>query len=59
VSRTAELLQQADLCGRVASIPTKGGHCEDRVLLAVADELEREAEALDGGRTAGHPLSGR
>jgi hypothetical protein len=59
VSRTAKLRKQAELCRRVASVPTKGGHHEDRVLLAVAAELERKAEALDGGRTAGHPLSGR
>jgi hypothetical protein len=59
VSRTAELRQKADLCRRVASVPTKGGHHEDRILLAVADELEREAEALDGGRSAGHRPSGR
>jgi hypothetical protein len=54
VSRIAELRNKAALCRRAASVPTSGGHHEDRVLLAVATELEREAEALDGGYTTGH-----
>jgi hypothetical protein len=37
----------------MASIPTKGGHHEDRVLLAVASELEREADALEGRAVGG------
>jgi hypothetical protein len=32
----------ADLCRKVASIPTKGGHRADRVLLQLAAELELE-----------------
>jgi hypothetical protein len=28
-------------------MPTEGGHEEDRILLAVADRLEREAAELD------------
>lgn len=30
-----------DLCRRLASVPTSGGRMEDRLLLALADELER------------------
>lgn len=45
--RRAELRRKAELCRRAASVPTTGGHYEDRVLLAVAEELEHEAEALE------------
>lgn len=47
MARRAELRQKAALCRRAASVPTIGGHCEDRVLLAVAEQLEQEAEALE------------
>jgi hypothetical protein len=47
MSRIAELRQRADLCRRVARVPTKGGHHEDRVLLIIADQLEREAAELE------------
>jgi hypothetical protein len=40
--------QLADLCRRLASIPTEGGHCADRELLKLAEKLEREAGAPDG-----------
>jgi len=59
VSRIAELRNEATLCRRVAGVSTKGGHHEDRVLLAVAAELEHGAEALDGGRIAAHQSSDR
>jgi hypothetical protein len=47
MSKASHLREQAHLCRRIASIPTAGGHHEDRVLLAVADDLEREAAALE------------
>ena len=37
----------AELCRRLASIPTSGGHRADRVLRALAGKLDREA-ALAG-----------
>jgi hypothetical protein len=37
------LRQKASLYRRVASVPTEGGHNEDRLLRALADQLEREA----------------
>jgi hypothetical protein len=45
--RRTELRQKASLYRRMASVPTEGGHNEDRLLLAVASQLEREAEELD------------
>ena len=42
-----ELREKANLYRRLASVPTEGGHDEDRLLLAVADQLEREAAELD------------
>jgi hypothetical protein len=47
ISRIAELRQIADRCRQAARVPTKGGHRTDRVLLRVADKLEREATALE------------
>jgi hypothetical protein len=47
VPKAVFLRQQADLCRRIASIPTEGGRREDRVLLTVADDLERQAAALE------------
>jgi hypothetical protein len=45
-----ELRQKADLYRRMASVPTEGGHNEDRVLLSVADQLEREAAKLEAAK---------
>ena len=42
-----ELRQKASLYRRMASVPTEGGRREDRVLLVMADRLEREAAELD------------
>jgi hypothetical protein len=47
MSRKTELQQQARLARWVARVPTEGGHIEDRVLLAVAYQLEREAARLE------------
>jgi hypothetical protein len=35
------------MCGRAAEIPTQGGHNADRVLLTLAEALEREADQLE------------
>jgi hypothetical protein len=43
----ARLRNKAELYRRLASVPTNGGHDEDRVLLAMAYELEHEAAKLD------------
>ena len=45
--RRNELRQKASLYRHMASIPTTGGRNEDRLLLDVAGQLEREAEELD------------
>ena len=45
--RRTELRQKAGLYRRMANIPTDGGRNEDRLLLFVATQLEREAEELD------------
>lgn len=46
------LRQKAQLYRRLASIPTTGGHDEDRVLLAIADDLDHKAKMLDAIRGA-------
>jgi len=47
VLKSARQRQQADLCRQIADIPTEGGRREDRVLVTIADKLERQAAALD------------
>ena len=42
-----EMRRKAALCRRAAAIPTKGGKRTDRRLVALAEELEREAQKLD------------
>jgi hypothetical protein len=48
MSKTTHFRKVADLCRRVAAIPTSGGHRADRALLALAGKLDREAAMLDG-----------
>jgi hypothetical protein len=48
MSNTTHFQKVADLCRRVAAIPTSGGHQADRTLLALASKLDREAAMLDG-----------
>jgi hypothetical protein len=53
----------AQLCRRLASVPTSGGHRADRVLQALAGKLEREAalaetqpaREADGNDRSAHP----
>jgi hypothetical protein len=46
VAKAGALLARAALCRRAASVPTIGGHQTDRILLEMAEQLEREAAAL-------------
>jgi hypothetical protein len=48
MKRATDLRRTAGLYKRLASVPTAGGHCSDRLLLMLADELDREAAELDG-----------
>jgi len=41
--------QLANLCRKLASVPTEGGHQADRVLLTLAEELELEIASADNG----------
>ena len=47
MSKAAHLRQKAALYRRAASIPTEGSHRTDRLLIQLAEELEREAAALE------------
>lgn len=47
----ARLWRKAKMCRRAAAIPTQRGHNADRVLLTLADELEHEADELEGRPT--------
>jgi hypothetical protein len=47
MSRIADLRQRANFCRQAAAVPTEGGRREDRVLLVIADQLEREAAELE------------
>jgi hypothetical protein len=47
MQQTSDPRQLADLCRRVANIPTSGGHRADRVLQALANQLEQEAAQAD------------
>jgi hypothetical protein len=44
----ASLRRKAKLCRRAAGVPTQGGHNADSILLTLADDLEREADQLEG-----------
>jgi hypothetical protein len=46
IVRAAALRARAALCRRAAGTPTVGGHESDRLLLDLAESLEREANAL-------------
>jgi hypothetical protein len=49
MSRATYLREKADLCRRVARIPTLGGHRAYRALLALAGKFDREVVALTAG----------
>lgn len=46
MDRATDLRRLADLCNRMAEIPTSGGHSADRWLLTLAEKLRREAAFL-------------
>ena len=47
MSKAAQLRQKAALCRRAANIPTEGSSQTNRLLLDLAERLEREAAALE------------
>jgi hypothetical protein len=47
MSKAAQLRQKAALYRRAASVPTEGSHRTDRLLIELAEQLEREAAALE------------
>ena len=42
-AQVRELRRKAALCRRAASVPTSGSGNADRILLALAEQLERDA----------------
>lgn len=54
-SEAVELNRKADLCRRAARVPTSGGHHADRLLLALAERLEREAKTTETPAQAKSP----
>jgi hypothetical protein len=47
-AKAATLRHKAALCRQAASHKTNGGHLEDRLLIEIAEHLERQAAALEG-----------
>jgi hypothetical protein len=47
MTKAFELRQTADLCKRLAEIPTNGGHRVDQVLNVLAEKLYREADEVE------------
>jgi hypothetical protein len=52
MNKATDLRRMADLCRRMAAVPTSGGHCADRQLLLRADKLDREAVRVGGAKQA-------
>ena len=46
MDRATDLRRLADLCKRMAEVPTSGGHRADRRLLTLAERLDREVAEL-------------
>jgi hypothetical protein len=42
-----QLRARAAFCRRAAAIPTNGGHATDRLLLDLAERLERDAAEIE------------
>jgi hypothetical protein len=47
MNKVADLRGMADLCKRMAAVPTSGGHCADRQLITLADKLDHKAAKLE------------
>jgi hypothetical protein len=54
MSQVDHLRERASLYRQIANVPTEGGHHEDRILLDVANQLERKAEELEETRNRLH-----
>ena len=48
VTRVRELRRKAALCRRAAAVPTSGSGNADRILVTLAERLERDAVLLEG-----------
>jgi hypothetical protein len=59
MAKATDLRRIADRYRRLASVPTTGGHREDRLLLVLAEELDREAETFENQAEKPHRLSDR
>jgi hypothetical protein len=59
VAQVRELRRKAALCRRAASIPTSGSGNADRILVGLAEQLERDAalreQELRGNRSSRAP----
>lgn len=53
VDRAKELRRQAARARQAASVPTSGSGRVDRLLVLLADQLERDASILEQGRNGG------
>jgi hypothetical protein len=53
VGRAKELRRQAALARQAASVPTSGSGRVDRLLVVLADQLERDASTLEQDRQEG------
>jgi len=47
LAKATDLRRTADLCKRLADVPTTGGHRADQVLNALAEKLYRDAAQAD------------
>jgi hypothetical protein len=54
MSKAADLRRTADRYRRLASVSTVGGRREDRLLLTLAEELDRKAETLESNDKESH-----
>jgi len=53
MNRAETLRRRAERLRRLAQVPSNGGRTEDRLLLRMADELIRQAEAIEDRALAG------
>ena len=52
-----DLRKQASLCRKAAGAPTEGGHRTNRMLIWMAEQLERQAEELEREAPSPKPSS--
>jgi hypothetical protein len=58
MAKGSELRRTANLYRRMAEVPTEGGHHEDRLLFALAEQLEQEASSIEVTSEAPTPSRG-